>query len=117
MNKEEAIKGLQEGLVNKTKNAEVGDLVRLSYRILEGDKERIQNFEGVVVARKGAEKNLNATITLRRSNLGYSIERVFPCFSPRIENLVTLKKSKVRRAKLYFLRNLQGKKARLKERV
>jgi len=108
---------LRANLVNKTAGIEIGDYIRLSYRIVEGDKERIQNFEGVVIARSGSEKNLNATMTLRRSNLGYSVERVFPCFSPKIEAIEKLKKAKVRRAKLYFLRDLKGKKARLKERI
>ncbi|MBL0691483.1 MAG: 50S ribosomal protein L19 [SAR324 cluster bacterium] len=101
---------------NKTSKTEVGDYVRLGYRIAEGEKERVQAFEGVVIARGGGLRCANATITIRRTNQGYAVERIFPCFSPRVDYVKVLKKSKVRRAKLFYLRELKGKKARLKER-
>ncbi|GAB4317096.1 MAG: 50S ribosomal protein L19 [Candidatus Sumerlaeia bacterium] len=90
-----------------------GDTVRVSVRIVEGDKERIQDFEGVCIARKGA--GARETFTVRRVSLGVGMERVFPIHSPRIESIQVVRRGKVRRAKLYYLRNLRGKKARITE--
>jgi large subunit ribosomal protein L19 len=90
-----------------------GDTVRVAVRIIEGNKERIQNFEGVVIARRGS--GISETFTVRRVSFNVGIERVFPLHSPRIEEIKVLRRGKVRRAKLYYLRELRGKKARLAE--
>lgn len=90
-----------------------GDTVRVSVRIVEGDKERIQDFEGVCIARKGS--GARETFTVRRVSLGVGMERVFPIHSPRIEHIEVIRHGKVRRAKLYYLRELRGKKARITE--
>lgn len=91
-----------------------GDTVRVAVRIVEGNKERIQNFEGVVIGRSGA--GAKETFTVRRVSFNVGIERVFPLHSPRIEEIKVLRRGKVRRAKLYYMRDLRGKKARLVER-
>jgi large subunit ribosomal protein L19 len=90
-----------------------GDTVRVHVKIKEGDKFRIQVFEGVVVARKRA--GISSTFTVRKVSFGYGIERIFPLHSPVIEKLEVVKGGKVRRARLYYLRQRRGKAARLKE--
>lgn len=91
-----------------------GDTVRVSYKIVEGDKERIQAFEGVVIRiRKGAA---SASFTVRRTSLGVGVERTFFTHSPRLEKVEMMRQGKVRRAKLYYLRALRGKAARIKGR-
>ncbi len=90
----------------------VGDTVRVYYRIREGDKERVQPFEGVVIRIGG--KGINKNFTVRRESLGVGIERTFPYYSPRIEKIERVKIGKVRRAKLYFLRQYKGKEAQRK---
>jgi len=91
----------------------VGDTVRVHFRVVEGDKERIQAYEGVCIGRKGGE-GPNATFTVRRVAFGEGVERVFPLHSPRVEKVEVTREGKVRRAKLYFLRNRVGKAARVK---
>jgi large subunit ribosomal protein L19 len=91
-----------------------GDTVRVSLRIVEGKTERVQDFEGVVIARRGG--GVRETFTVRRISFGIGIERIFPLQSPRIEGIKVVRRGKVRRAKLYYLRNLRGKKARITER-
>ena len=91
----------------------VGDTVRVDVRIIEGKRERIQAFEGVVIARKGA--GISETFTVRKVSYGVGVERIFPVHSPSIANIVVVKKGKVRRAKLNFLRNIVGQ-YRIKER-
>ena len=93
----------------------VGDTVRVHFRIVEGEKERIQVFEGVVIARKGKESP-NATFTVRRVSFNEGIERVFPLHSPRVEKVQVTREGDVRRAKLYYLRERSGKAARVKAR-
>jgi large subunit ribosomal protein L19 len=90
-----------------------GDTVRVHVKIREGDKYRIQVFEGVVVARKRA--GISSTFTVRKVSFGYGIERIFPLHSPIIDKLEVVKSGKVRRARLYYLRGRRGKAARLKE--
>ena len=90
-----------------------GDIVRVHQKIKEGEKERIQVFEGVVLAKKHG-KGITSTITVRRVTQGVGVERVFPLHSPMIEKIEITKRSKVRRAKLYYLREAKGRKARLK---
>lgn len=91
-----------------------GDTVRVSVRIVEGDKERVQDYEGVVIRRKG--EGLRETFTVRRVSFGVGMERIFPVHSPRIEEVKIVRRGRVRRAKLYYLRDLSGRKARLTER-
>ncbi|MDH5753380.1 MAG: 50S ribosomal protein L19 [Deltaproteobacteria bacterium] len=93
----------------------VGAQVRVDYRIREGEKERIQAFEGVVIRRHEGPQSLDSTFTVRKISGGTGVERIFPFHSPLIEGLKVLKQGRVRRAKLYYLRNLAGKKARLRE--
>ncbi|MGD8869161.1 MAG: 50S ribosomal protein L19 [Gemmatimonadales bacterium] len=90
-----------------------GDTVRVMVRVVEGEKERLQPFEGVCIARKGG--GLRETFTVRKVSGGVGVERIFPIHSPSIADLKVLRKGKVRRAKLYYLRQLRGKKARIKE--
>jgi large subunit ribosomal protein L19 len=91
----------------------VGDTVRVHYRITEGEKERIQVFQGVVIRRSGG--GLGRTFAVRKVSGGIGVERVFPTSSPNIDKLEVVTSGRVRRAKLYYLRELQGKKARLRE--
>jgi large subunit ribosomal protein L19 len=90
-----------------------GDTVRVHVKIKEGDKYRIQVFEGVIIAQKN--NRVSSTFTVRKVSSGYGIERIFPLHSPIIEKLEVVKSGKVRRARLYYLRGRRGKAARLKE--
>ena len=92
----------------------IGDTIRVHYKIKEGGKERIQVFTGTVIARKGSGNT--ESITVRRISYGEGVERIFPLNSPNIEKIEVERYGKVRRAKLYYIRNLSGKKARIKER-
>ncbi len=89
-----------------------GDTIRVHLKILEGDKERIQVFEGVCIARRRGGNR--GTITVRKMSFGQGVERIFPLHSPRIEKIEVLQRGRVRRAKLFYLRSLRGKKARIK---
>jgi large subunit ribosomal protein L19 len=91
-----------------------GYTVRVHQKIKEGDKQRIQVFEGLVIAKKHGQ-GINATITVRKISHGVGVERIFPLHSPVIEKIEVVKKSKVRRAKLYYIRHKSAKEARLKE--
>ncbi len=94
----------------------VGDTVRVHFRIVEGEKERIQVFEGVVIARKNGE-GPNATFTVRRVVFNEGVERVFPLHSPRVAKVEVTREGRVRRAKLYYLRERTGKAARVKAKL
>jgi len=91
----------------------VGDTIRVEVEIVEGEKTRLQAFEGIVIARKGAGSR--ETFTLRRIASGVGVERTFPLHSPRVASIAVVRRGKVRRAKLYYLRKKVGKKARVKE--
>jgi len=91
-----------------------GDTVRVHQKIKEGDKQRIQIFEGLIIAKKHG-KGINATITVRKMSKGIGVERIFPIHAPFIEKIEIIKRHKVRRAKLYYIRDKSAKKARLKE--
>ena len=91
----------------------VGDTVKVGVRIIEGKKERVQAFEGVVISRKGT--GVSETFTVRKMSSGIGVERTFPVHSPKLESIVVVRQGKVRRAKLYFVRNLRGQ-YRIKER-
>ncbi|MCC7391919.1 50S ribosomal protein L19 [Candidatus Sumerlaeota bacterium] len=95
-------------------NVRPGDTIRVAVRIVEGDKERVQPYEGIVIKRRGS--GVRETITVRRISFGVGMERTFQLHSPRIEGIEVVRLGKVRRAKLYYLRELRGKKARLAER-
>ncbi len=92
----------------------VGDTVNVDVRIVEGEKSRIQKFEGVVIARRGS--GVSETFTVRKISNGVGVERVFPVNSPNVDSITVTRKGKVRRAKLYYLRERSGKAARIKER-
>ncbi len=94
---------------------EAGDTIRVQVKIREGDKERLQAFEGVLIARNNT--GMSETITVRKMSFGIGVERIFPLHSPVIDSIQTVRKARVRRAKLYYLRKLRGKAARLKERA
>ena len=93
----------------------VGDTVRVHLRVKEGNRERIQVFEGTVIAKKHG--GINETFTVRRVSYGVGVEKVFPLYSPTIEKVETVRRGKVRRAKLYYLRDRVGKAARVKEKL
>lgn len=94
---------------------EPGDQIRVHVKIKEGEKERIQVFEGILLARNNP--GIRETITVRKVSFGQGVERIFPLHSPIVEKIEVVKRNKVRRAKLYYLRKLKGKAARLKERA
>jgi len=91
-----------------------GDTLRVNVRVREGDKERIQVFEGICIARKHG--GVNETFTVRKISNGVGVERIFPLHSPTVESIRVVRRGVVRRAKLYYLRNLRGKAARIRER-
>ena len=107
----------QSQLRSELPDLRVGSSVRVNYRITEGNKERIQAFEGVIIGKHGGARNNKATFTVRKVTQGYGVERIFPLHSPRIESIDVLKIGKVRQAKLYYLRARKGKAARIKERI
>lgn len=112
------MKGLIEAIEAEQLKAEVpafnvGDTVKVGYKIIEGGKERVQNFEGVVIAKKNG--GVRETFTVRRLSFGVGVERTFPLHSPKIAGITVVKAGKVRRAKLYYLRGLTGKAAKIKE--
>lgn len=92
---------------------EVGDVVKVFVKVIEGNRERLQAFEGTVIARKNG--GVRETFIVRRMSFGVGIERSFPLHSPRIDRVEVVRRGRVRRAKLYYLRNLSGKAAKIKE--
>ena len=108
------INAIEEGYKKNVTPFEIGDTVRVYVKVIEGDKERIQPFDGVVIARKGS--SIRETFTVRKISYGIGVERIFPLHSPIIDRIEVLKKGKVRRAKLYYLRSKKGKSAKIKER-
>lgn len=92
-----------------------GDTVRVLVKVVEGNRERVQAFEGVCIARKNA--GVNSSFTVRKISYGEGVERIFPLYSPRIEGIELVRRGKVRRAKLYYLRGRTGKSARIAERT
>jgi large subunit ribosomal protein L19 len=99
--------------VSRTMNFEIGDTVKVHYKIIEGNRERVQVFEGTVIAIDN--KGMKKTFTVRRVSYDVGVERVFPLFSTRIAKIEVMRKGKIRRAKLYFLRERTGKSAKLRE--
>ncbi|PYG87084.1 large subunit ribosomal protein L19 [Ruminiclostridium sufflavum DSM 19573] len=96
-------------------NLEIGDFIKVHAKIIEGSRERIQVFEGTVIAKKGS--GLKETFTVRRVSYGVGVERIFPVNSPRIDHIDVVRKGVVRRAKLYYLRDRVGKAAKIKEKL
>jgi large subunit ribosomal protein L19 len=90
-----------------------GDTLRVNVKVVEGNRERVQAYEGVCIARRN--RQLNSSFTVRKISYGEGVERVFPLYSPRIDSIEVVRRGKVRRAKLYYLRGLTGKAARIKE--
>ncbi len=103
----------KEGMRQDLPAIAIGDLVRVNVRVIEGTRERIQTYEGVVIARKNG--GIRETIVVRRVTFGVGVERTFPLHSPKIEKIQVVRHGKVRRAKLYYLKNRTGKAAKLKE--
>lgn len=112
------MKGLIEAIERENMRTDlpqfnVGDTVKVSVKVIEGTRERIQAFEGVVIARKNG--SVRETFTVRRLSYGVGVERTFPLCSPKIADIKVIRKGKVRRAKLYYLRGRTGKAAKIKE--
>ena len=105
----------QESLKAEVPQFNIGDTIRVDVNIREGDRERIQQFEGTVIARKGS--GVSETFTVRRVSYGVGVERVFPLHSPNVKAIQVVRQGKVRRAKLYYLRNRVGKAAKVKEQI
>ena len=114
------MKGLIEAIDAESLKAEVpvfnvGDTVKVGYKIIEGGKERVQNFEGVVIAKKNG--GIQESFTVRHISYGVGVEKTYPLHSPKIAHITVVRKGKVRRAKLYYLRDLTGKAAKVKEKI
>lgn len=107
------IESVEEGFKKDITDFKIGDSVKVSVKVVEGDKERIQPFEGVVIARHGS--GTRETLMVRKVSFGVGVERIFPIYSPSIDRIEVLKKGSVRRAKLYYLRGKKGKAAKIKE--
>ena len=108
------INAVEEGYKKKVPSFNVGDTVKVFVKVVEGDKERIQPFEGVVISRQGG--SIREAFMVRKVSFGVGVERVFPVHSPVIEKIDVLRRGSVRRAKLYYLRDKKGKAAKIKER-
>ena len=112
----DALKHMSESCLKaELPEVKVGDTVRVHVKIKEGERERIQAFEGTVIARKHG--GISETFTVRRVSYGVGVERVFPIHSPNIEKVETIRKGRVRRSKLYYLRDREGKAAKVKEAI
>jgi large subunit ribosomal protein L19 len=110
----DAIRVVEASQIKKDReNFAPGDTVKVHVKVIEGEKERTQVFEGVVIRRRG--EGARASFTVRRISYGVGVERTFPLHSPRVEKVQVMRRGQVRRAKLYYLRKLKGKAARLKE--
>ena len=107
------INDIKHNLKTNVPSFKAGDTVRVKVKVVEGENERVQAFDGVVIARKGS--GISETFTVRKISFGVGVERIFPIHSPRVESIEVLKHGKVRRAKLNYLKKLSGKAARLQE--
>lgn len=114
LNIQETIRQIETNfLKNDIPLLRIGDNVKVGVKIIEGNKERVQFYEGTIIAKKNS--SVNTTITVRKTLQGIGIERIFLIHSPKIDSIQVLRSSKVRRSKLYYLRNLKGKASRLKQ--
>lgn len=104
-----------EQMKDNVENFRIGDTVQVHFKIVEGDTERIQVYEGLVIAKKNG--GLNKTFTVRKMSYGVGVERVFPIHSPRIDKVVVTRRGRVRRSKLYYIRDRVGKAAKVQELV
>ena len=109
------LKVVEDNLKKEIPTVNVGDLVKVHVKIKEGERERIQVFEGTVIAKKHG--GISETFTVRRVSYGVGVERIFPIHSPNVDKVEIVRQGKVRRAKLYYLRNRVGKAAKVKEKV
>ncbi len=105
----------QDSLKAEKPSFEIGDTIRIGVKIREGERERIQEFEGTVIAKNGS--GISETFTVRRVSYGVGVERVFPIHSPNVADVKIVRRGKVRRAKLYYLRDRVGKASKVKERI
>ena len=103
----------KENIKSEVPKFNVGDTVRVSVKVIEGTRERIQAYEGIVIAKRGG--GISETFTVRRISFGVGVERTFPLHSPKVADIKVVRKGAVRRAKPYYLRSLTGKAARIKE--
>jgi large subunit ribosomal protein L19 len=111
---QETINNIEKNFLKKNLPIlQIGDSVKIGVKIIEGNKERVQFYEGTIIAKKNS--SINTTITVRKTLQGIGIERVFLVHSPKLDSIIVLRSSKVRRSKLYYLRNLKGKAGRLKQ--
>ena len=109
------IKSIEQESLRQVTSFNVGDTVRVMFKVIEGKKERIQAYEGIVIARKHG--GLRETFTVRRISSGIGVERTFPVHSPKIDNIIVVRKGAVKRAKLYYLRERTGKAAKIRENI
>ena len=107
------IKAIEESFRKDIPDFNIGDTIKVYVKVIEGDKERLQPFEGSVIARKGS--GTRETVMVRKVSFGVGVERIFPLHSPIIDKIKVVKKGVVRRAKLYYLRDKKGKSAKIKE--
>ena len=112
----DALKIMTEGMLKEERpNINIGDVVKVHVKIREGERERIQIFEGTIIARKGS--GVSETFTVRRVSYGVGVEKVFPVNSPNVAKVELVRSGRVRRSKLYYLRDRVGKAAKVKERI
>ncbi len=109
------IQTIEEGYKREIPNFNVGDTVKIYVKVIEGDKERLQPFEGVVISRKGS--GVRETFIVRKISFGVGVERIFPVHSPSIDKIEVVRQGDVRRAKLYYLRGKKGKESKVKEKA
>ena len=114
LNSQKTIQNIENNFIKKDLPIlKIGDNVKIGVKIIEGNRERVQFYEGTIIAKKNSL--INTTITVRKILQGIGVERIFLIHSPKIDSIQVLRSSKVRRAKLYYLRNLRGKASRLKQ--
>lgn len=114
LNSQKTIQSVENNFLKKNLPIlKIGDNVKIGVKIIEGNRERVQFYEGIIIAKKNSL--INTTITVRKILQGIGVERIFLVHSPKIDSIEVLRSSKVRRAKLYYLRNLRGKASRLKQ--
>ena len=114
LNTQETINNVEKSFLKKDlPTLKIGDNVKIGVKIIEGNKERVQFYEGTIIAKKNT--SINTTITVRKTLQGIGVERIFLVHSPKVDSITVLRSSKVRRSKLYYLRNLKGKASRLKQ--
>jgi large subunit ribosomal protein L19 len=116
LNAQKTIQNVESNFIKKDLPVlKIGDNVKVGVKIIEGNKERVQFYEGTIIAKKNS--SINTTITVRKILQGIGIERIFLIHSPKLDSITILRSSKVRRAKLYYLRDLRGKASRLKQKI